>query len=251
MLGKKARRRARHQENGDGKTSDSESDDEPDVPQSDEDTPQAPKQKRVKLSEEELALGQMIVTSKKMKRDLIDGAWNKYMFDDDDLPDWFVEDEKKFMHKALPVSEDLVENYKKNLQEFNTRSLKKVMEAKARKKKRAKKGLEKIKKKAEQILENTDHSGQEKIKMLKKLYKKTDKKKEEITYVVAKKGHSTGKRVKRPAGVKGRFKVVDPRMKKDLRAEVKKAKMSKKSGKGGKGVKKGGKVGGGGKRKGK
>lgn len=166
----------------------------------------------------------MMITSKKMKRDLIDGAWNRYMFDDDDLPDWFVEDEKKFMKRTMPVGDELVENYRKNLQDFNTRSLKKVMEAKARKKRRAKKQLDKVKKKAEAILENADHSGQEKIKLLKKLYKKTDKKKEEITYVVAKKGHSTGKKVRRPAGVKGRFKVVDPRLKKDLRAETKKGK---------------------------
>lgn len=63
-----------------------------------------------------------------------------------------------------------------------------------------------------------------------RLYKKAEKKKEEVTYVVAKKTGIAGKKVSRPAGVKGRFKIVDPRLKKDLRGEQKAKK--KKDGKG-------------------
>jgi len=242
LMGKKARRRARHEENGAAKKKEESSDDSDteveedlNVAQSDDEYQvKEPKQKKIKLSEEELALGQMMVTSKKMKRDVVDGAWNRYMFNDDHLPDWFVEDEKKAMRKPIPVSEELVANYRKNLTEFNTRSIKKVMEAKARKKRQAKKQMTKITKKAENILENADHTGQEKIKLIKKLYKKTEKKKEEISYVVAKKASAGGRKVRRPTGVKGRFKVVDPRLKKDLRGEKKKERAmgKKKSAKG-------------------
>jgi len=42
------------------------------------------KKKLPVLSAEELALGQVMVTSKKQKRDLMDAAWNRYMFDDRD-----------------------------------------------------------------------------------------------------------------------------------------------------------------------
>ncbi|KAJ8967763.1 hypothetical protein NQ314_002646 [Rhamnusium bicolor] len=145
-----------------------------------------------------------MVSSKKAKRDLIDAAWNRYTFNDDHLPDWFVQDEQKHMKREVPVPKELVDDYNKKLEDINVRPIKKVIEAKARKKKRALKKLDKAKKKVEALMDNVDVSDREKAKQIKT----------------------------RPSGVKGPYKVVDARMKKDLRAQKNKMKTMGRSKKG-------------------
>lgn len=61
------------------------------------------KKKNVKLNVSELAMGTMMINSKKTKRDLVDAAWNRYTFNDEKLPDWFVTDEAKHMRREVPV----------------------------------------------------------------------------------------------------------------------------------------------------
>ena len=177
-----------------------------------------------KLTPEELALGSLLVRSKKCREDLLESAYNRWTSHDEDLPDWFMEEERKYCQKLLPITKEMVQEYHSKLREINARPIKKVAEAKARKKRRMVKKMERARKKATAITEGVraddDVSSHEKAQQLKQLYKKAGllgRKKKEVEYVVAKRG--MGKRVRRPGGVKGQFKVVDPRMKKDNRSK--------------------------------
>ncbi|XP_072602962.1 pre-rRNA 2'-O-ribose RNA methyltransferase FTSJ3 isoform X2 [Vulpes vulpes] len=181
------------------------------------------------LDPEGLALGAIIASSKKAKRDLIDDSFSRYTFNEEEgeLPEWFVQEEKQHRIRQLPIDKKDVEHYRRRWREINARPIKKVAEAKARKKRRMLKKLEQTKKKAEAVVNTVDISEREKVAQLRSLYKKAGlgKEKRQVTYVVAKKG--VGRKVRRPAGVRGHFKVVDSRMKKDQRAQQRKEQKKK------------------------
>uniref|UniRef100_A0A8C4IXY5 pre-rRNA processing protein FTSJ3 n=1 Tax=Dicentrarchus labrax TaxID=13489 RepID=A0A8C4IXY5_DICLA len=189
------------------------------------------------LDAEGLALGCEIATSKKRARDLVDGSFHRCVSEEQwDVPEWFVDDERKHRKKPVPVTKEMVEEFKQKWKEIDARPIKRVAEAKARKKRRMLKKMEQAKKKAEAVVNTVDISEREKMAQLKSIYKKAGvgKEKREVTYVVTKKG--AGKKVRRPAGVKGAFKVVDSRMKKDMRGMQRKEQRAKGGkGKGGKG----------------
>lgn len=146
---------------------------------------------------------------KKQREQMLDDAYNRYMFDDDGLPDWFLEEERRHRQAIKPVTKEEIAAMKAQFKEIDARPAKKVAEAKARKKRVAMRKLEKVRKKANVISDQADISDRSKRKQIEQLYKSAVPKRSKKEYVVAKKG------VQVRAG-KGKV-LVDPRMKKDAR----------------------------------
>lgn len=57
-----------------------------------------------------------------------------------EIPEWLLDDERKHRKKPVPVTKEMVEEYKQKWKEIDARPIKRVAEAKARKKRRVRRG---------------------------------------------------------------------------------------------------------------
>lgn len=90
---------------------------------------------------------------KKSRQELLDSTYNRYSFHEapEDLPTWFVQDEQKNYFRHYNPSKEEMAAEKEEIKAYNTRPSKKVEEAKARKKKRLVKAMQKVRSKAQVI----------------------------------------------------------------------------------------------------
>ena len=172
-----------------------------------------------------MSLAQQIASGQKTTHELIDDGFNKYTFRDrDGLPEWFLDDESKHSRPNRPVTAAGVSAIKEKLRALNARPIKKVREAKDRKKFKAAQRLEKLRKKSALIADDEGISEKDKAQSIAKMIKRASKSKpkQQVKLVVAKGGNRgiSG----RPRGVKGKYKIVDARLKKDIKAEKRLAK---------------------------
>lgn len=182
------------------------------------------------ITAEAMTLAHALATGKITKQQLEDDNWTKYSHrDTDGLPEWFLDDEGKHSKSQRPVSAEAAKAIKEKLRALNARPIKKVREAKARKTMRTARRLEKLKKKSEGLAEGDELSEKDKAsniaKLMAKAKKGTQKKKPPVKVV---KAGGQNKGAGRPKGVKGKYKMVDSRLKKDVRGEKRAAKRNKK-----------------------
>ncbi|KAL1967880.1 hypothetical protein VTN77DRAFT_2297 [Rasamsonia byssochlamydoides] len=180
------------------------------------------------ITAEAMALAQQMAAGEKKSQDVVDDGFNKYAFrDTDGLPDWFLDDENKHSRPNRPITKEAAAAIKEKMRAINARPIKKVQEAKARKKYKAAKRLEKLRKKSALLAEDEGLSERDKAQAIAKLMSKAAKQKpkQRVKLVVAK-GSNKGI-AGRPRGVKGKYKIVDARLKKDIRAQKRLAKKKK------------------------
>ena len=180
------------------------------------------------ITAEAMTLAQQLASGQKTKHDLLDDGFNKYSLRDvDGLPDWFLDDENRHSKPHRPITAAAAAAIKEKLRALNARPIKKVREAKDRKKFKAAQRLEKLKKKSALLADEEGMTEKEKAQSIARLMSRAAKKKpkQKVTVVVARGGNAGLKG--RPRGTKGKYKMVDSRMKKDVRAEKRLAKKRK------------------------
>ncbi|KAE8414234.1 Spb1 C-terminal domain-containing protein [Aspergillus pseudocaelatus] len=181
------------------------------------------------ITAEAMALAQQMASGEKKSHDVMDDGFNRYSFRDvDGLPEWFLDDETKHSKQNRPITKAAAAAIKEKMRAINARPIKKVMEAKGRKKFKAAQKLEKLRKKSALLADDEALSERDKSQAISKLMSKATKKKpkQQVKLVVAK-GNNRGISG-RPRGVKGKYKIVDSRMKKDVRAQKRLAKKKQK-----------------------
>ena len=180
------------------------------------------------ITAEAMTLAHQMATGKKTKYDLLDDSFNRYSLRDvDGLPDWFLDDENRHSKLQRPVTAAAASAIKEKLRALNARPIKKVREAQARKKFKAAQRLEKLKKKSALLADEEGMTEKEKAQSIARLMSRAAKKKpkQKVSVIVARGGNRGIKN--RPKGTKGKYKMVDARLKKDVRGEKRAAKKRK------------------------
>lgn len=172
------------------------------------------------LTAEAVTLATALVNRQITADRLIDDGFNKHStFHKDGLPEWFLDDESKHYKSNIPITKEAVQALRDRQRALDARPIKKVAEAKARKKMKAAARVEKARKKADGLMETEDLNDREKAKQIgKTMGRAHGREKLKEKKVVVARGPNKGVKG-RPNGVKGKYKIVDARMRKEVRAE--------------------------------
>ena len=169
------------------------------------------------LTAEAVSMASALVNRQTTASKLIDDGFNRLStFHKDGLPNWFLDEESKYYKPNIPITKEAINVLREKQRALDARPIKKIAEAKARKKFKAAQRVDKAKKKADGVMEADDLNMGEKARQIGKVMGKAQgKEKKAERKVVVAKGANRGVKG-RPKGVKGRYKIVDARMRKEV-----------------------------------
>ncbi len=180
-----------------------------------------------------LAMGAMMLKPHR-KKEFMDAAYNRYAWNDPKgLPAWFVDDEERHYRPQVPIPKHLLYRMSEKFKALSTKPIKKVAEARARKKKRLELRMKNVQKQAAAMASNPDMSEREKLRAVKSAMHKVRSMSDKPTKVyVASRKFQGGNQVKKAGKTKGaRVKFVDARLRSDTRG-LKRAEKRKRTSKG-------------------
>ncbi|KNC49934.1 AdoMet-dependent rRNA methyltransferase spb1 [Thecamonas trahens ATCC 50062] len=153
------------------------------------------------------------MAARKRRESLIDKSYNRRAHNEDNLPSWYEDYLAENNQPSLPITKEMVAELKHLHKAVNARPIKRVAEAKARKKMRAVIKLEKMKRQVTAIANDTDLSATSRARMIERLYragnKAVDKPKRRL--VIGKRAEARGGK-----SVTRSYRMVDRRLKADL-----------------------------------
>eukprot|EP01084_Bolivina_argentea_P295636 509029_1 len=180
-----------------------------------------------------LAMGAMMLKPHR-KKEFMDAAYNRYAWNDPKgLPAWFIDDEERHYRPQVPIPKHLLDRMGEKFKALSTKPIKKVAEARARKKKRLELRMKNVQKQATAMASNPDMSEREKLRAVKSAMHKVRSTSDKPTkvYVASRKFHG-GNPSKKAGKTKGaKVKFVDARLRSDTRG-LKRAEKRKRMSKG-------------------
>lgn len=161
------------------------------------------------------------INTTKGRNQLIDDSFNRFMYPEnpDNLPAWFIEDEKAHNFRQVPTTREEFLEFKKHMKEINEVDSKRVIEARTRKRAKVIQRTKAAQEKIDEIAEKEGINEREKLRMMENYRNRLLRQMNPAPTIVRVQKRDNGKPIIPKHNKNSRVMLVDPRMKKDLRAK--------------------------------
>ncbi len=174
-----------------------------------------------------LRMGRALVSGETNVKEMVDDSFNRWSgastAQQEGLPEWFVEKEREYWKPFEPDREEYDARDVARVQGIADRPIKKVVEAKARRKRKIEGHMKRVEPKVMAIANNSEMGQSERVKAISKLYKGVRPKERGRVYVISNKKEQLSKKRVVKGKKRGAVRMVDKRLKRDKKKSTKRA----------------------------